>query len=315
MTEAKAVQYSAAGFGRFLRLRFPMRFDWLSLRYRLEYAGFRTAGWIFRRLGLERASALSGTLWRRLAPLSKRHGRALAHLAAAFPERTAAERERITLSMWENLGRNFAEAFFLEEIANSDRITYEGLDAFEAWAQLPNGRVACAGHLANWELAIRGIAWRGLEPWSIYQRIKNPLVDAEVLRMRSFLYTGGLLPKNPALPRQFLRTVRDGGTIGFLADLRDLAGVPVPFFGREAPSTTFPALLAHSIDQPILITCMRRLPGVRFVQTYELLDLAKTGDRKVDIVETTAAIQARFERFIRAWPDQWMWAHRRWTAS
>ena len=153
---------------------------------------------------------------------------------------------------------------------------------------------------------------RGLRPWSIYQRIKNPHVDRDVLAMRRFLYTGGIVAKNPALPRQFLRTVRDGGTIGFLADLRDYAGVAVPFFGRPAPSTTFPALLAQSVGSPILVTCMRRLPGVRFVQSYELLDLPDTGDRKADLAAATALIQGAFERFIRDWPDQWMWAHRRW---
>lgn len=289
-----------------------MRFDWLSVRYGLEHLAFRAAARLFRSLGLERASNVSGTLWRRFAPYSKRHHRALNHLALAFPEKTAAERQDICLGMWENLGRNFAEAFFLAEIAASDRITYEGLDAFEEWAKLPAGRVACAGHLANWELAILGIMRRGLKPWSIYQRIKNPLVDREVSAMRAFLYTGGLVAKSPALPRQFLRIVRQGGTICFLADLRDFAGIEVPFFGRPAPSTSFPALLAHSTGSPILVGCMRRLPGVRFVQTYELFHLPETGDRKQDIASTTATLQSAFERFIRQWPDQWMWAHRRW---
>ncbi len=131
-----------------------MRFDKLSVRYRLEYLAFRAAARLLLCLGLERASNLSGAVWRRLAPFSKRHNRALNHLAQAFPEKSDAERQEICLGMWENLGRNFAEAFFLKEIAASGRITYEGLDAFEEWASLPAGRVACAAHLANWELAI-----------------------------------------------------------------------------------------------------------------------------------------------------------------
>lgn len=292
--------------------RFSPRVAWFSGRYALEYAAFRLAAILFRSLGLERASDLSGALWRWIAPRSKRHPRALAHLASAFPDRSAAERDAIARGMWENLGRTFAEAFFLEEIARGGRVAYEGLDVFEAWASAPGGKVACAGHLANWELAISGIADRGLRPWSIYQKIKNPRVDRRVAGMRAFLYTGGLVPKNPALPRQFLRLIRDGGTVGFLADLRDHGGIPVPFFGRPAPSTPFPALLAHDAGTPILVTTMRRLPGVRFVQNYELVPLAATGDRRRDIAATTAEVQAALERFIRQWPDQWMWAHRRW---
>ena len=105
--------------------RFSMQFDRRAILYGFEHAMFQTAGALFRRLGLERASAFSGAVWRRLAPLSKRHGRALGHLALSLPEKTAAEREAIVRAMWENLGRNFAEAFFLREIASSDRVTYE----------------------------------------------------------------------------------------------------------------------------------------------------------------------------------------------
>lgn len=289
-----------------------MRLDWLSIRYRLEYLAFRTAARLFLALGLERASTLSGGLWRRFAPLFKRHKRALAQLALAFPEKSEAEREAICRGMWDNLGRDFAEAFFLRQLAQGDRIGFERIEAFEHWASLPGGKVACAAHLANWELTILQATRIGLKPWSIYQRIKNPLVDRDVVAMRSFLYSGGLVAKSPSLPRQFLRVIRDGGTVGLLADLRDNNGVDVPFFGRPAPSTAFPALLAQAAGTPILVSCMRRLPGVRFVQTFDLVDVPDTGDRRADLAAATARVQAVFEAFIREAPEQWMWAHRRW---
>ncbi len=289
-----------------------MRFHWRSVRYRLEHLLFRAAGGLFRQLGLERASAVSGALWRRVAPFSKRHGRALGHLALAFPAMTDAERESVARGMWENLGRNFAEAFFLREIAASDRITFEDQEAFDVWRAWPGGKVACAAHLANWELTIAAATRSGLHPWSIYQKIKNPRVDQDVYDLRSFLYSGGLVPKDHGVARQFLRVIRDGGTVGLLTDLRDYGGVAVPFLGRPAPSTTFPALLATSVGSPILVSCMRRLPGVRFVQSYTLVTMPETGDRKADIVAVTARLQAMFGDFVRVWPDQWMWAHRRW---
>ncbi len=294
------------------RPRLAMRLDWLSIRYRLEYLAFRAAARLFLALGLERASNLSGGLWRRFAPLFKRHKRALGQLGLAFPEKSEVECEAICRGMWENLGRNFAEAFFLRQIAEEGRVQYEDTETLEHWVSMPGGKVACAAHLANWELVILQAGRRGLRPWSIYQRIKNPLVDRDVVAMRSFLYTGGLVAKSASLPRQFLRLVRDGGTTAFLADLRDNNGVEVPFFGRPAPSTTFPALLAQAAGTPILVTCLRRLPGVRFVQTFELVDVPDTGDRRADLAAATASVQAVFEAFIREAPEQWMWAHRRW---
>lgn len=289
-----------------------MRPSWRPARYRLEHLLFRAAGGLFRALGLERASGLSGAAWRLGAPLFKRHARALNHLALALPDTTPAEREAIVRTMWENLGRTFAEAFFLAEIAGSERVAIENQAAFDAWRAGPGGKVACAAHLANWELAIAPATMSGLRPWSIYKRLRNPLVDGDVHALRSHLYTGGLVPRDAGVSRQFLRVIRDGGTVGLLTDLRDGAGVPVPFFGRPAHTTTFPALLALSAGSPILVSCMRRISGVRFVQSYELVAVPDSGDRRADLLAVTAEVQAVFERFIRRWPEQWMWAHKRW---
>lgn len=282
------------------------------LRHGLEYLGFRAAGLIFRCLGLEAASAASGALWRHVAPFSKRHGRALGHVALALPGKPEAERETIVRAMWENLGRTFAESFFLPEIAGSDRVTCDDRTALDAWLKWPGGKVACSAHLANWELAVVPALRERLALWSIFQRLKNPLVDGRVRGMRAFLYPGGLVAKAEGVPRQFLRIVRDGGAVAVLADLRDFTGISVPFLGRPAPSTTFPALLAVSAGSPVLVCCMRRLPGVRFRQSYALVTMPESGDRRADIAAVTAGIQAALDLFIRDWPEQWMWAHRRW---
>ncbi len=263
-------------------------------------------------MGLETASTASGAVWRHVAPFSKRHGRALGHVAAALPEKTEAEREIIVRSMWEGLGRTFAEAFFLREIVAGDRVICDDRRALDAWLDWPGGKVACSAHLANWELAVAPALATDLKLWSIYQRLKNPLVDRAVRDLRAFLYEGGLVAKDEGVPRQFLRIVRDGGAVAMLADLRDFTGISVPFLGRSAPTTTFPALLAVSAGSPILVCCMRRLPGVRFQQSFALVTMPDSGDRKADVAAVTAAIQAVFDRYIRDWPDQWMWAHRRW---
>ena len=289
-----------------------MRPAWRPVRYRLEHLLFRAARGLFRWLGLERASRVSGWIWRHAAPLSRRHGRALGHLALSLPETTPERRDAIVRAMWENLGRTFAEAFFLPEIAASDRVTAENQPAFDAWRAWPGGKVACAAHLANWELTIAPATRSGLRPWSIYTRLRNPLVDRDVHALRAQLYTGGLVPKEPGVPRRLLRVIRDGGTVGLLTDLRDGAGSPVPFFGRPAHTTTFPALLALSAGSPILVSCLRRVAGVRFVQSYTLVTVPDSGDRQADALTLTAEVQAVFERFIRQWPEQWMWAHKRW---
>ena len=55
-----------------------------------------------------------------------------------------------------------------------------------------------------------------------------------------------------------------------------------------------------------------RTKGAHFAMRVEKVEAQRSDDRDADVLATTAAIQARFEQFIRDTPEQWMWAHRRW---
>ena len=79
-----------------------------------------------------------------------------------------------------------------------------------------------------------------------------------------------------------------------------------------SPSSIFPAMLARAYDAPLFAARLAREPGVRFDFCIEQIPLAKSHDRHADIATASAALQAAFERSIRAAPEQWMWAHRRW---
>ena len=121
------------------------------------------------------------------------------------------------------------------------------------------------------------------------------------------LITASLIP---------LRVVPQGGASSQIAlkgdVLRDLAGLRVPFFGRPAPSTPFPALLARARGVPLFAGAMIRRDGVCFEAEMMEISVDRSKDREADLFATTARIQAAFEALIRAHPGQWMWGHRRW---
>jgi Kdo2-lipid IVA lauroyltransferase/acyltransferase len=281
----------------------------LPLRYRLEDLAFGLCQSCLNALPLESASALSGVLWRRLGPLigNRRQARALANLARAFPAMPAKERAALAAAMWENLGRTFAETFRLAEIAASSRLSVEVPPDFH---DDHAARVVCAAHQGNWEIAVLAISRS--EPAGVYQRIKNPLVDARVRAIRSFLYPGGLYPKMPSTPRHLIRHAREGGTLAILADQRDMRGPRVDFFGQPTPSTPFPALVARTLGLKLYAGEIVREPHVRFKVRLAEIPVPQTDDREADILAATAALQSAFERSIRQRPEQWMWSHRRW---
>ena len=289
-----------------------MRPDWINLRHRIEYALFCCAAALFSTLSVEKASNLSGRMWRLVAPRLRRHRRALAHLKSAFPEKTEAECDRIARGMWENLGRIFAEAFHLSEFADSERIVLEDEAFWRPTIGPGKAAVFCAPHQGNWELATIGLLRLKLKPAGVYQKITNPYVDHRILAMRQALYPGGLFPKGQATALEIMRYTRAGGPVAFLADLRERNGVQVPFFGMPAPSTPFPALVARALDIPLFAARIVREPGVRFRLSVERVEVPRTNDRNADVLAATANLHVAFERSIREKPDQWMWAHRRW---
>src|SRR5215510_996953 len=92
-----------------------------DLRYRTEYLGLRLIIALVRAAPMDVAVAVSGRLWRLIAPHDRRHKRALANLAIAFPDKPLEEREAIARAMWENLGRVMAETMQLDRERSEER--------------------------------------------------------------------------------------------------------------------------------------------------------------------------------------------------
>lgn len=276
-----------------------------------EYLGFQVVAGLLSALPVETASNLMGGLWRAVAPRLKRHRRALAHLALAFPEKSEAERELLARQMWSHLGRTFAEFFHIDDIFAQRRVVMESQEKLE---MLRDGGpyVVCSLHMGNWEL-LAGLSQRVAQPLGgVYQPLTNRKVDEALRRLRAPFYPLGVFPRSPATLRKLMRIARDGGSLGFMSDLREGKGVAVPFFGRPAYSNTAPAHIARTFGLKLYAARVIRKPGVRFTVRVEPVELPVTDDRDADVAAATANIHARFEEFLREAPAQWMWAHRRW---
>lgn len=281
---------------------------------RLEAYGFRAVAAFARMLSVDQASALSGAIWRAIAPWLRRDKRAMRQIEQALPDLSLAERRRIINRMWRNLGRNFGEAFHLDElIADPQRISIKATDETMERLKTMRKLVVVSLHTGNWEVASVAFSKStGIPVTGIYQKLKNPLVNDDVVAMREKFYPLGLFPKGKDAIVKMLRIVKKGGAAALLADLRDFRGVAVNFFNRPAPSTTIPAMISITQDAPILIGRVIRKEGAYFDCEFLILDFTPTGDRDADIDALTAKIHAQFETWIREYPDQWMWAHRRW---
>jgi Kdo2-lipid IVA lauroyltransferase/acyltransferase len=280
----------------------------------LEGVALHTAIWLFRLIPVDVASRLMGFSWRKLAPMNARHKRAIRHLAIAYPEMGPEDREKIVLGMWENLGRVAAETFHVDRLLKQD-FRFEAVPD-ETTEQVLRGETAClfvSFHSANWELCVQPAVRQGIEITGVYQQLRNPEADKALSSLRQDLYKGGLLSKGHQTARKILSTLKTGGVVAMMGDLRETRGIQVPFFGQMAYANTVPASLARACNVPIVLGRVIRTSGVNFRIETKTVFVPRTDDRQADIEATTAEIHTIFEDWIREHPDQWMWIHRKWA--
>ena len=298
----------------------------IDLRQRLEYGALRLLAGVIRTLPLEVGANVSGRLWRLLAPFNRRHRRALANLAIAFPEKSEGERQAIARAMWENLGRVMAETMQIDRIiAEPDRIQL--LSSTERvhtrYRDKMGSAIGVTLHMGNWELAAWPMTVAGNNPAAVYRSVNNPYVDRYLRGLRRDLYPGGLLGKGringsreegQKTARLITDFVRKGGRLGLVCDLFDRTGLPVPFFGKPAPSVAIAGMIARRVGARIWLSrCLRQGRTSRFSIEVRELKVPRTANPGDDVKWITAAMQRQFEEWIREAPEQWMWSNRRWS--
>ncbi len=288
-------------------------------RYRLEYAGLRVIVGIARLGPLETATRISAAAWTLIAPHLRRHQRALANLAIAYPEKTVAEREVIARAMWGNLGRVMVETMRIDTISQQpERFDFLSKRMFDRYRGKSGPMIGVTLHQGNWELAIWPFTEAGGNPAAIFRMVKNPYVDAYLRRQRQQLFPGGLFGKgddaeNMKTARLMTDFVRQGGRLSIVSDLFDRQGIAVPFFGQPAKSVIVPAMIARRVGARIWMgRCLRIGTTSRFQIELKELRVERTANQAEDIRRTTAAMQAQFEAWVRDAPEQFMWSNRRW---
>ena len=288
------------------------------MRERLEYA----AAWCtlqclgrLPRLAARRVAAQFAAILFRINPAWKRV--ALFNLQLAFPEWSQAERERTVKRMVRNLGWLMAEFAHLPRM-NRENVkvvmVQDGFENFLAAEAQGRGVLFLTGHLGAWELKPFAHALYHKPIHFLVRPIKNGRVDALVNRYRG-LCGNQPIEKNESV-RSVLRVLREGGTVGILADQNTTPAeaVFVNFFGIPAATTAGLARLALRTGAPVVpVHSYWDASLGKYVLHYEpALQLPRSDDEEADIVAHTALFNQTLEGFIRRFPDQWFWVHRRW---
>lgn len=293
-----------------------------TLQIRAEYAALRTIlgvmGVLPGRIAMTAGKAAGSAAFHLLGKL---RGIGLRNLELAFPEKSADDRRAILKGAFRNLGRVLAVISEFNDLDSENintLITYhptpEFAAAYEATKREGRGRIILGGHMGNWEL--QAFAYPVFfEPLSfLARRMDNPMIEEMILGIRTRLGNRQIDKTNSAA--SILKELRGGGTVGVLADVNShpKEGVFVPFFGIPACTASGVAMLALRTGAAIvpMFAIWDSEAGKYTIVHEDIIEPVDTGDRKKDIETTTALFVAATERVIRAYPDQWLWIHRRW---
>jgi len=269
-----------------------------------------------------RTANFAGAFMRKVGPLFKEHRLGREQLRAAFPEKSDAEIEAILAGVWDNLGRIAIEFAHLDEFCvegfgrqTPDVITYppESQARYEAITKSGKPTIGFAAHLANWELPGVGAKLIGVKSAVLYRRPNIDAIDDVIIRLREPLM-GELIPTGLDAPVRLARLLEAGIHVGMLADQHYTRGVEVTFFGRKCLANPLIAMLARLTELPIFgMRVVRKEDGNSFWgEIFGPVEPARDANGRIEIKGTMQAITSVVEGWVRQYPEQWLWLHRRW---
>jgi Kdo2-lipid IVA lauroyltransferase/acyltransferase len=288
------------------------------MRAKIEYwvvaAVARVLGRMPRTMARAVADALASAvylLFGRLRRVGERN------LQLALPELHSETRKKILRGVYRHLGWQLVEfcrmpRYTAENV--QDWIHTEGIENYLAAQAKGRGVLVLTGHLGAWELSSFFHSLMGHPMGMVIRRLDNRKLDEFVNGIRC-LHGNYVLHKDD-FARGLMVAMRKGDAVGILMDtnMTPPQGVFVRFFGIEACTASGLAHVALKTGAAVLPGFLVWEPGQR---QYVLhfgpeLNFAKTGRIKEDVLAATQQCNDVLESWIRRYPDQWLWIHRRW---
>jgi Kdo2-lipid IVA lauroyltransferase/acyltransferase len=256
---------------------------------------------------------------RKIGPWSPRHRIALDNLRQAFPEKSESEIEQIALDMWGNMARLVAEYVFLDQIFDFDPnaekpglVEVEGLEVFNQVVAGKGPHLFFTAHTGNFELLPLCAATFNLEVTALFRPPNNPYIAKRVLEARR-TRMGHLVPSKAGAVWTLVDVLERGGSVGMLVDQKFTKGETTQFFGRPVGTNPLLPKLARQFDAKIHPTRCIRLPQGRFKLVLEPeIQLPRGENGQIDIKSSCQMLNDIVEAWVREYPGQWMWFHKRW---
>lgn len=254
-----------------------------------------------------------GTLFWAVARRHRHNARRNITLALGS-ERSGRELDALVRASMRHFGRQAVDSLGLLSDAAGREVPVDGLEHLTNARARGLGVIGVSGHFGHWELLRLVLARHGMRSTGVARPLDNPKLDSQVTRLRE---SGGnrIFTKRGAVPAA-LKSLRAGGFVTVLIDQRpERSGTPVTLLGQHAFAAGIVAVLALRTGASIV-------PGFGYLDASGSwrvviepeVPVVRTKDPRADILRITAECTAVLERWIRRFPEQWLWTHARFKA-
>lgn len=245
---------------------------------------------------------------------------ALESLSMAFgKEKTPQEIEKIARFCFYTMASTAIEFFMFMRYPQRIRkfVEIEGLHHLDEALAKGKGVVALSAHFGSFPLLLSKLGLEGYKIHSVLRHMRDPKLDQLFEKKRDRMHVGSIYtqPRQECV-NQSLQALRNNEIVFVQLDQNfGTAGVFVDFFGVKAATATGPIVFSMRTGAPIVPMFIYRIDGPRHKIVIEpAMEVEGEGEKGERIVKAVAKFTALIEQYIRKYPHEWGWIHKRWKA-
>lgn len=287
------------------------------MQNKLEYILFIGLSYLTKLLGLQLSRRLATPLaafFYFIVPIRKKV--VIENLVNAFPEYSEKKIKEITFGTYKSFAITLLETLYIPHISSTemiDEVKCNNLNILRDKIKSEKGVVYLSAHFGNWEYFALST---GLQlDHALYLIIKpqrNPYVT-EFLNKARTKWKNEVIPMGVSV-RQAYKVLSERKMVAMAADQRGhLDGLRIDFFGRPAAMYPGSAVLALRTGASLIYAIIFRNPDYSYTINFEEMpvdDIAGSEDEKVR--EILKRYINHLEKYIKQYPEQWLWMHKRW---
>ncbi|MCX7927198.1 MAG: lysophospholipid acyltransferase family protein [Candidatus Omnitrophica bacterium] len=199
-----------------------------------------------------------------------------------------------------------------------EKVNFENLEILKKALAQKNGVILVSAHLGNFPLIPVRLGFEAIKT----AVIMRPIREARLIQIFKEIPRQLDIELIPTVPRSAcvlaaLRSLRNNRCLLLLLDQNfGTGGVFADFFGRKAATATGPVVLAQRSNAVIIPCFIIRKPDNTHTIFFEPeFKITQFSSEQETIVKNIQALTELIENYIRRYPQQWTWIHRRWKVQ